>query len=269
MTAALMTVRTVPAQDPAVKGREVFNRYQNCVVTVQLVIKSKLGVPGLGGEGGESKEEITGTVIDPGGLAAVCLTSTDPGSLLRSFMVGMGGGDTEDSLKFKFESELSDIKILQHDGTEVPAEIVLRDRDLDLAFVRPKAKLSAPVPFIDLSQSGKVDILESVVAINRLGRVAGRTPAVSLERVEAIVRKPRLFYVCGGDKTSTGLGSPAFAMDGKVVGLFVMRSLKSGGGGGLGMFSTQSAPFTAILLPAEDVRKVAAQVPAAKEEKSP
>ena len=38
------------------------------------------------------------------------------------------------------ETEVNDIKILLEDGAEVPAEIVLRDKDLDLAFIRPKAK---------------------------------------------------------------------------------------------------------------------------------
>ena len=80
------------------------------------------------------------------------------------------------------------------------------------------------------------------------------------------MQRPRLFYVPGSDTTSTGLGCPAFTADGKLVGLFVMRSLKSGGGA-MSLFNMQSPPIISVLLPAEDVRKVAAQVPAAKEEK--
>jgi len=95
--------------------------------------------------------------------------------------------------------------------------------------------------------------------------VAGRAHCASVERINAVVPKPRLFYVPGSEKTSTGLGCPALTFDGKVVGLFVMRSLKGGSEGG-NSFSFQSS-MAAIILPAEEVKKIAAQVPAIAEEK--
>ena len=261
------------AQDLAAKGRAVFNQHQASVVTVLLVVKSKMGFAGLAGAGGDAreyKEEVTGTVIDPSGLTAVALSSADPGALLQGMMSSLGGssGDGEESVKFKMDSEVTDVKLLTHDGAELPAEIVLRDRDLDLAFVRPKAKPVPPLPALDLSNSAKVDVLDSVIAINRLGKIAGRAYAAAVEQINAVVKKPRLFYVPGGNATLTGLGSPAFTPDGKVVGLFVMRSVKSGGGG-LSLFSSQ-AGMAPIIVPAEEVKKVAAQVPAVKTEaKSP
>ena len=260
----LMTASLSRAQDLTAKGREIFKKHQTSVVTVELVIKSKFGFGG-GGDARESRQEVTGTVIDPSGLTAVSLSSTDPSGMLSSFMGGFGGDD-EESLKLKIESEVSDVKLLTHDGSELPAEIVLRDKDLDLAFVRPKTKPAAPLPALDLSNSAKVEVLDQVIAINRLGKVAGRAYAASIERINAVVQRPRLFYVPGSDTTATGLGCPAFTADGKLVGLFVMRSLKSGGGA-MSLFNMQSPPVISVLLPAEDVRKVAAQVPAAKEEK--
>jgi S1-C subfamily serine protease len=229
------------------------------------VVKNKFGVAGLSNEAQESKQEVSGTVIDPSGLTVVSLSGTDPSSLMQSFMGGLGG-DGEESVKFKMESELSDVKLLCNDGTELSAEIVLRDKDLDLAFLRPKAKPSTPLQALDLTNSGKADVLDQVISINRLGKVAGRAHAATVERITAVVQKPRLFYVPGGEATMTGLGCPGFSLDGKVVGIFVMRSLKSSGGGGMGMFAMQSPPITAILLPAEQVKKVAAQAPPAKEE---
>lgn len=244
------------------KGREVFAQYREAVITVQLVIKTKMNIPGFGGgdNARESREEATGTVIDPTGLTVVALSNVDPMGMLQNMMGGFGGDDG-DSMKMKMESEVADVKLLGQDGTEIPAEIVLRDKDLDLAFLRPKTAPTAPMKAIDLSSTGTVDVLDEVIAINRLGKVAGRAYAVALERICAIVRKPRLFYVPGGSATSTSLGCPAFTADGKVVGIFVMRSLKSGGEGA-SMFNSQGAGMTAILLPAEEVRKIAAQVPA-------
>jgi hypothetical protein len=261
------------AQDLAAKGREVFKKHQASVVTVQLVVKTKMGIPGLGALGGgdarESKEEVTGTVIDPSGLTAVALSSTDPTSIMQGMMSSLGGfgGEGEEGAKFKMESEVTDVKLLGNDGTEVPAEIVLRDKDLDLAFIRPKSKPATPWPALDLTNSAKVDVLDEVLAINRLGKVTGRAHGAAIGRITAVVKKPRLFYVPGGELAMTGFGCPAFTSDGKLVGLFVMRSLKSGGGGG-GMFSfnVQNLGITGIILPAEDVRKIAAQAPAVKEE---
>ena len=234
------------AQDEAARGRDVFKKNHGSVITLEVVIKSKMGF--RSGEGRESKQEISGTVIDPSGLTAVALSSIDPTSLFQS----------------KMETEVNDVKLLLPDGSETPAEIVLRDRDLDLAFLRPKTKPATPLTALDLTKSAKVDVLDEVISINRLGKVAGRVHCASVERIAAVVQKPRLFYVPGTDKTATGLGCPAFTFDGKVVGLFVMRSLK--GGEGVSSFSFQSS-MAAILLPADDVRKIAAQVPAPSEEK--
>ena len=72
------------------------------------------------------------------------------------------------------ESELSDVKIVLDDGTEVPAEVVLRDKDNDLAFIRPKTKPAAPMAALDLANSGKADILDQVISLTRLGSAAGR-----------------------------------------------------------------------------------------------
>jgi hypothetical protein len=63
--------------------------------------------------------------------------------------------------------------------------------------------------------------------------------------------------------TATGSGSPAFALDGNIVGVFVMRTL-SAGGGGAGNFRADNV--TSIILPAEDILKAARQAPEAKGE---
>src|SRR5688572_22815147 len=259
----LISASVARAQDLAAKGRELFKKHQTSVITVELVIKSKIGFGG-GSDARESRQEVTGTVIDPSGLTAVSLSSTDPSGMMQSFMGGFGGDD-EDGFKLKMESEVSDIKLLSHDGSELPAEIVLRDKDLDLAFIRPKTKPAAPLPYLDLGNAAKVDVLDQVITVNRLGKVAGRAYATSIERINAVVQRPRLFYVPGSDTTATGLGCPAFTADGKVVGLFVMRAMKSGGGG-MSFLNMQSPPVIGILLPADDVKKIAAQVPAPKAE---
>jgi len=167
---------------------------------------------------------------------------------------------------------LSDVKILLDDGTEMPAEVVLRDRDLDLAFIRPKNRPAAPMAAIDLAKSARAQVLDQIITLNRLGEAAGRAYAVSVERITAVVLKPRLFYVPESAMASTTMGSPAFTLDGNLLGVFVTRTVRAKGSGGFGTllkllsFRPENLNLTAIILPADDILKAAKQAPEAKGE---
>jgi len=259
--AAWLAVSLVPAparaDDLADKGRAIFLKNRQAVVTLQLVMKNKISGAGMPStQSSEAKTDATGTVIDPSGLTVVSLSATDPSQLLQNMMSSMSEGDQ----RFKMESELSDVKILLEDGTELPAEVVLRDKDLDLAFIRPKTAPPAPMVFVNLATAGKADVLDQLVALNRLGNAAGRSFAAAEERVAAVVQKPRLFYIPQTSATPTTLGCPAFTLDGKPLGVFLMRSLK--GKGSMNMLSMQPENVTGIILPAAEIAKAAAQVPA-------
>jgi S1-C subfamily serine protease len=188
------------------------------------------------------------------------LSATDPAGMIRSMVSDM----SDEDMKFRFDTELSDVKILLEDGTELPAEVVLRDKDLDLAFIRPKTRPAGPMTAIDLSQSAQAQVLDQVIALNRLSKTAGRAYAVSVERISAVVQKPRLFYIPDSSMTTTTLGSPAFTLDGSVLGVFVLRSVDTNSGGGSGMFNFRPEGLTAIILPAADILKAAKQAPETK-----
>src|SRR5262245_19390292 len=102
------------ADELAEKGRAVFKQYRHSVVTVSIVLKSKISVGGMGGQSNEARQEVTGTVLDPSGLIVLSLSATDPGQLMQTFMGGMEGMGEEDA-KFKMETELSDLKVLLDD----------------------------------------------------------------------------------------------------------------------------------------------------------
>lgn len=266
-TVAFVIVLSVLASRPACsradelaeRGRDIFKKNQRAVITVQIVMKLKFSVPGLGGQANESKQDLTGTVVDPSGLTVLALSSCEPADMFQNMMAGMSDEET----KFKMDTELSDIKLLLDDGTELPADIVLRDKDLDLAFIRPKTRPASPMLALDLSKAATAQILDQVITLNRLGKAAGRAYAVSVERISAVVQKPRLFYIPGSEMTSTTLGSPAFTLEGNVLGVFVTRSV-SQKGSGFGMFSFRPEGLTTIILPAGDVLKAAKQAPEAK-----
>src|SRR5579872_1657620 len=151
----ILSAKPVVADELSEKGREVFKNNRHSVVTVQIVVKSKFSMGGMGGQANESRQDVTGTLIDPSGLTVLSLAAIDPGQMMQNVMSSM----SDEESKFKLETELSDVKILLEDGSEAPAEVVLRDKDLDLAFVRPKSKLTTQIAALDLTNSGKVEIL--------------------------------------------------------------------------------------------------------------
>ncbi len=255
---AMAGVATSYADEAGAKGREILKKYQKTVVTVEVVLKNKVTVSGRAGQAREVRQEITGTVVDPSGLTVLSLSVVDPGQLMQSLMA------SDDESNFKMETELSDLKILTDDGQELAAEVVLRDRDLDLAFIRPKTKPASAMEALDVSSPGKAELLDEVIALNRLGKPVGRAYAASIERISAIVQKPRLFYVPESGVTTTSLGSPAFTLDGKPLGLFVMRASRDKGGASAGTFSGQSGNMTGIIVPLDDINKALKQVPPAQ-----
>lgn len=247
------------ADEFAERGRVVLKENQGTVVAVALTLK--ITAPGMRGgprQAAESRQDILGTVIDSAGLTVVSLSATDPAQMLES--LGQQG-----DAKSRVESELIDVKLLVDGGTELPAEMVARDPELDLAFIRPKTKPSAPLAAVDLTKTGKVRVLDQVIALNRLGSAAGRAASASAERISAIVEKPRLFYVPETGMTSTALGAPAFTLTGDLLGIFVMRASK--GRAGAGGVTVQGGNVMGIIIPAEDVLKASKQIPPEAEKK--
>jgi len=241
-TALLLALPATLRADTVIeKGRAIFNTNQHAVVSVQVVLKLSAG-----SNSREYKQELTGTVVDPSGLTVLALSACDPTEMRRRL-----------SPENKVESEVSDIKILLEDGTELPAEIVLRDKDLDLAYIRPKTKPANPLTAIDLAKSAPAQVLDEVITLNRLGRAASRAYSASVEHIAAVVQKPRTFYIPDSSMSATTMGSPAFMLDGSVLGIFVLRAVSGSGG---------QPDYTAIILPAEDILKGAKQAPEAKGE---
>ncbi len=235
------------------KGREVFKQNQGAVVTVQVDIKQSFSRPGRATQHNETRQEPTGTVVDPSGLTVLALSACDPTGVYEVLTSGAG----EATPRARMEAELTSLKILLADGHELPAEMVLRDKDLDLAFIRPRAKPAQPMAAVDLSRSATAQVLDQVITLNRLGKAADHAPAASVERVSAVVQGPRRFYVPDNAITTTALGSPAFALNGQIVGIFVRRAVSGVSAASLGSVPTENV--TTIILPAGDVLQAAKQ----------
>jgi S1-C subfamily serine protease len=255
--AAGILATPIDAQDDRVAGREIVKKWQSAIVNVRVVLKMRVSVGGREMQSMDESVETVGTVIDPSGLTVLSLGALNPGAMMNKMMGGSGSGQE----RMEFGSEPSDVKLRLADGRELPARIVLRDEDLDLAFLRPTSKPDKPLVAINLADEGRPAILDPVVVLSRLGRVGGWAPAASLQTIGAIIERPRTFYVIETGSAS-GVGTPAFTTAGKVVGLLTMRSVQSGRPGMFSMVGgSESLGLLPVILPAADVRDIAQQAP--------
>jgi S1-C subfamily serine protease len=244
------------AQDNRAAGREIVKKWQAAIVNVRVVLKTRMSVGGREMQSTDDSIDTVGTVIDPSGLTVLSLGSLNPGAMMNRIMgsAGAGAGDT----KMEITSEPTDLRIRLADGRELPAKIVLRDEDLDLAFISPTTKPQAPLVAINLSDSVKPVLLDEVLVLSRLGRVGGWTAGASLHEVSAVIERPRTFFVLGG--TPGGMGTPAFTLNGKVVGLLTLRQVEAGRASMMGMMGgSEALGLLPVILPAADVLEIAKQ----------
>lgn len=251
---------TSSADDLSDKGRGICEKHQKSIVTLQLVIKNRFSAPVMGSRTDESISETTGVIIDPSGLTVLSLASTDPSSMFSSVISAMG------EEQFKFETNLGEVKMILDDGSELAARVVLRDKDLDLAFVKPETPPAQPLPAVDLKDAAQPQMLEPIIGLTRLPKVANRAVAAGLERIQAIIQKPRLLYVPGNDPTFSSLGSPMFSLDGKIIGMVAMRSIRADSAKiGFGDMQDNLLP---VVVPASDIMEAAQQALAAPVEQA-
>lgn len=232
-------------------ARTLIEKYQDAIVNVKLATKQKVLMNGQQVQAKDSQLEVLGTVIDPSGLTVIAESETDPNALMKAAGGSMPG--------LEFYNEIVEAKIVLKDGKEVPARLLLRDKDLDLAFVAPDEK-GLKLAHVALEKMKDPEIFDDILLLGRLGRNLDRAPTVSANKVRALVRKPRTFYVCGDPLAALtgGLGGPAFDAAGKPIGVLVMRRGPELAGGAASL-SALFGSMTPIVLPAEDIAEVAQQ----------
>ena len=238
---AMFFFTAAQADDVSDQGRAVFDRYKDAVVGVHVVLSMQMG-------GQESEEEnwVHATIVDPTGLAVASLTQIDPSAFLQ--MLGEDGDAPT--------SKVVSLKMVLTDGTEVPAEVVLRDNDLDLVYLRPLEAPAAPMAYVDPKQAATPQILDQVAVMIKLGEVSRRAHSVFVERVEGVVEKPRPYYIVGEHRAQSIVSSPVFSLDGRFVGVGAIRAIKSEKGPQMG------ESLLIIVVPASEIAAGMEQVPA-------
>jgi S1-C subfamily serine protease len=253
---SVLLTGTMSAQDERAAARELVKKWQDAVINVRVVLKMRVSMGGREMQAMDDSVDAVGTVIDASGLTVLSLGALNPGAMMNKVMGAAGGGVPE---RPEFGSEPTDLKLRLADGREIPAKIVLRDEDLDLAFVKPAAKQEKPFVAVNLADAGRPAMLDQVIVLSRLGRVGGWTPAASFQNIASVIEKPRTFFVTEA-AAMNALGVPAFLLNGKVVGLLTMRSVDAGRPGMFAMMGgTEGLGLLPVILPAADVLEIAKQ----------
>lgn len=231
-------------------AKAVSEKYHKSVVTVRVVIRLKQNYMGQTRDQ-EQKLELNGTVIDPSGLTVTSASALDPASSFR-MMAQMTN-------QFKIESEVKETTLLLEDGTEVEADIVLKDTNMDMAFIKPR-EAGQPYDAVGLKPFGKpLQLLDELLVVSRLGKVGNRAILISSGRVGAFVKGPRSFYV-GDDNLGSAVGCLAFNEEGVAVGILLTKQNQDGGDGGFGMGRRRAGDLSlTVLRPIEDLIEIADQ----------
>ncbi len=251
----LLLSATASAQESRAAARDLVKKWQDAIVNVRVVVKMRMSMGGREMQSNDDTIEAVGTVIDPGGLTVVSLSSINPGPMMTKLIANSGGGGGQ---SVDIASEPTDLKIRLADGRELASTIALRDEDLNLAFIRPITPPVKPLVAVNLGDAGEPALLDQVVVFGRLGRVGGWAPSAALRDIGGIVVKPRTFYVLAGE--SAGIGTPAFLPNGKIVGILTVRQVSNDRSSA---FAAMSGPeglgLLSVILPADDVLDIAKQ----------
>jgi S1-C subfamily serine protease len=235
------------ADDTIESARKICAEYQDSVVWVSVVCKISFTAEGSKSQAinlpeKEKKVEALATVVSTNGLLVTALSAIDPARGISGREVQVAGN----KVLLDATAVMTEAHIILPDGTEVPASVVMKDADLDLAFILAKADSKefkgASFKPVDLQDSAKALISDDVVSLGRADEVLNRQPSVVRGQVMVLVKKPHEFVRV----SSVSLGAPSFNTRGKVLGIGVNRFMGN-------------KPSVPVLIPAAEVRAIAEQ----------
>ena len=147
--------------------KELLEKKSDSVTWVSVTVRIEVSSGGRSFPPSERKLEALGTVIGKDGLIVLSLNQVDPTDSILARMRSPGNVNVN----------YTEVLILLEDGSEVPANFLLKDEVLDLAFIRPlpsDSNDSRPEEFLAVEYNEleipNVETLDEVVSLGKLGR---------------------------------------------------------------------------------------------------
>jgi S1-C subfamily serine protease len=254
---------TASAADAAPKieetARRIFKANADSVITVRATVALTMSAGDSPSQSRDQTVEEFGTVVTADGLVVVAASAIDPATAADGRTVNMRGNQ----VKLSVTSEVKEARFIMPDGTEVPATVVFKDRDLNLAFLAPEAGAdeAKDAKFVPISTASiqKLGVLDEVVVLSRLDKAMGRTACVECDAVRAALDKPRAYYSIHVNLT----GLPVFGVSGQFAGFTTTRFGSSGDNGGISM-SPVVLPAAEVVKSLEQAKAKRASAPASK-----
>jgi hypothetical protein len=229
------------AKKPDSTWRKLLSEHADCVTWVSVTVRVELSAGGRSMPPQEQKLEALGTIIAEDGLTVLSLNKVDPTANILSRIRSPGA-----SVNVNY----TEVMLLMQDGTEVPAKLLLKDSDLDLAFVLPieeRRNEFKDIVFSRVPKQASVDetpiILDEVVSIGKLRKTLYRQSTLRRGWVNAVIEKPRTYFVI----ENTSPGTPVFNSMGNWLGVVVYKMVSG-------------RPSEIVTLPAMDILEIAEQV---------
>lgn len=232
------------APSDAEAGRALAKRHADAIVGVELVVTVKMKAGDREAPPSDQRIEINGTVISPSGLTVTSLAAVDPRVQFEAMRAQQGGTRGLELVSADFK----EVKLRLADGKEVPARFVLKDGDLDLAFMAPEtAEPERTYAHVNLAEAAEGEVLGRYFFVSRAAKTLQRVPLVRTTEMVGLVEKPRRLFLVADQS----LASPVFDAQGRVLGIFLQHF-------------ANGRPSGIITLPAADIAEMAKQAAAAQ-----
>ncbi len=233
-----------PAPAPATVDGGVYASVAASVAPAIVAVKFVMAMEGMG----ENQDnEIHGVLIDPAGIVLVSSAS-------MFGVEGMGRSIRPQEIKI----------LVGGDTAGLEAEVIMRDRERDLAWLQITEELEGPLPAIDFAAGTEATLGQTLLQVWKLDKFFDRAPYISEGTVASLVTKPRELFIASGEIT---IGLPVVSESGSPLGFGVLQlptQEEMSAMSGSNMYSRMI--FARTILPAAEVAQATAQALATLED---
>ncbi len=224
------------------KALGISEKNQDALVMVQFVVTMHIKLGSQESQPSDQQLQAKGVVVGKDGLVVVANSQTDPTRSIKQQLQRRAGNQP-----VEVNTTVKEVKIIRNDGSEIEAEVAIKDADIDLTLVRPKEALKEEMTAVELDPQAAPGTLDPVIVITRMGLDTGRAVLTIHDNIRGIIEKPRKYYVL----QPVEVGVPVFDAQGRCFAVYLGRSNASG-----------TATGTIFALPAADILEVIKQIPA-------